>query len=117
LDQAIEDIVKQCEDCQQSRANLPPAPVHPWQWPTCPWTRLHIYFAGPMEGKMFLIIIDSHSKWIEVFPMTNATSSSTIRYLRQLFAQFSIPETIVTDNGTQFVSTKFKEFCRLNGTH
>ena len=115
LDQAIEDVVKQCEDCQQNRANPPPAPLHPWQWPTRPWTRLHIDFAGPMEGKMFLIIIDSHSKWIEVFPMTNATSSSTIRYLRQLFAQFGIPETIVSDNGTQFVSTEFKEFCRLNG--
>ena len=115
LDQAIEDVVKQCEDCQQSRATPPPAPLHPWQWPTRPWTRLHIDFAGPMEGKMFLIMVDSHSKWIEVFPMTNATSYATIRYLRQLFAQFGIPETIVSDNGTQFVSAEFKEFCRLNG--
>jgi len=66
---------------------------------------------------MFLIIIDSHSKWIEVFPMTNATSSSTICYLKQLFAQFNISETIVSDNSTQLVSAEFKEFCRLNGTH
>ena len=47
--------------------------------------------------------------------MENATSTATIRYLRQLFAQFGIPETIVSDNGTQFVSVEFKEFCRLNG--
>jgi len=47
----------------------------------------------------------------------DATSSSTICYFRQLFVQFSIPESIVSDNGTQFVSADFKEFCRLNGIH
>ena len=117
LDRAIEDLVKQCEECQQSQATPPPAPLHPWQWPTHPWRRIHIDFAGPKEGKMFLVIIDAHSKWIEVFAMKKATSSATIRYLRQLFAQFGIPETIVSDNGIQFVSANFKDFCRLNGIH
>ena len=115
LDQAIEDVVKHCEECQQDRPNPPPAPLHPWQWPTHPWTRLHIDFAGPMDGVMFLVVIDSHSKWIEVFPMKSATSAATVRYLRQLIAQFGIPETIVSDNGTQFVATEFKEFCQQNG--
>ena len=47
--------------------------------------------------------------------MKNATSAATVRYLKQLIAQFGIPETIVLDNGTQFVSAEFKEFCRMNG--
>ena len=81
---------------------------------TRPWTRLHIDFAGPIEGKMLLIIVDSHSKWIEAFTMKNATSSATIRYLRQVFAQFGVPESIVSDNGTQFVTSEFKEFCQMN---
>ena len=37
-----------------------------WQWPSRPWSRIHIDFAGPMQGKTFLIVIDSHSKWLEV---------------------------------------------------
>jgi len=90
-------------------------PLHPWQWPTRPWTRLHVDFAGPIDGKMLLIIVDSHSKWIETFAMENATSTAVLRYLRQVFAQFGIPEIIVSDNGTWFVSVEFKEFCRLNG--
>ena len=64
---------------------------------------------------MFLVIIDSHSKWIQVFLMKSATSAATVCYLRQLIAQFGIPETIVSDNGTQFVATEFKEFCQQNG--
>ena len=64
---------------------------------------------------MFLIVIDAHSKWIEVFPVATATALTTIQRLRQLFAQFGIPESIVSDNGPQFTAAEFQEFCRLNG--
>ena len=115
MDQEIESMVRHCSDCQQNRPLPPSAPLHPWCWPTRPWTRLHMDFAGPIEGKMFLVVIDAHSKWIEVFPMATATALTTIQQLRQLFAQFGIPESSVSDNGPQFVATEFQEFCRLNG--
>ncbi len=117
LDRDIENTVKQCSSCQQCQAAPPAAPMQPWTWPTRPWSRLHIDFAGPIAGKMFLVVIDAHSKWIEVFPMTTATSLTTIQQLRRLFSQFGLPETIVSDNGTQFSSAEFQEFCRLNGIH
>jgi len=46
-----------------------------------PWQRVHIDFAGPFMGKMFLIVVDSHSKWIEVEMMSNITSEATIEKL------------------------------------
>ena len=61
---------------------------------------------------MFLIVIDSHSKWIEVFAMKSTTSEATVRYLRQLIAQFGILETIISNNGTEFLLAEFKEFCQ-----
>ena len=83
--------------------------------PTLPWIRLHIDFAGPMDNKMFLVVIDSHSKQIEVFSMKIATSAATVQYLKQLIAQFGIPEIIVSDNGRQFLVAEFKEICQMNG--
>ena len=46
--------------------------------------------------------------------MTSATSFTTIQHLRKLFAQFGIPEIIVTDNDTQFTTEEFKQFCTRN---
>ena len=88
MDQEIENMVKQCSNCQQSRLSPPTELLHQWCWPTRPWTWLHVDFTGPMEEKMFLIVIDARSKWIEVFPMATATALRTIQRLRQLFAQF-----------------------------
>ena len=42
------------------------AQLHTWEWPSQPWSILHIDFAGPFMGKMFLVIVDAHSKWLDV---------------------------------------------------
>ena len=90
-------------------------PLQPWTWPTRPWARLHLDYASPVEGKMILIIIDAHSKWIEAICTSNATSNAVIEELRELFAKFGIPETVVTDNGTCFVSSEMEAFLTRNG--
>ena len=64
---------------------------------------------------MFLILIDAHSKWIEAYETASATSTVVMQELRTTFARFGLPETIVTDNGTCFVSSKFEEFLQKNG--
>lgn len=48
---------------------------------------------------MFLVIIDAHSKWMEVEPTQYSKSQITVQKLRATFARFGIPETVVTDNG------------------
>ena len=57
---------------------------------------------------------DRHSKWIEAVCTPSATSSAVIEELRTLFAQFGIPETTVSDNGSCFVSAEFEAFLENN---
>ena len=88
---------------------------NPWIWPTRPWQRLHVSFAGPFNGGMFLIVVDAKSKWMEVIPMSSTSASATIRALRSLFATHGLLEEIVADNGPQFVAGETKDFLTANG--
>ena len=103
LDQEIENYAKSCASCQVDKHAPPKAPLHPWAWPTVPWQRIHVDFAGPVNGKMLFILVDAHSKWPEVFTMSSTTSGRTISKLRETFARFGLPEELVSDNGPQFV--------------
>ena len=65
--------------------------------------------------KMFLLIIDAHSKWLEVYPTAVTTSTATIALLRKSFATFGLPEVVMLDNGSNFTSDKFEAFLKKNG--
>ena len=80
-----------------------------------PWARVHLDFAGPFQGKNILVAIDAHSKWVEAVCTSSMSSTCVIEELRSLFARFGLPELVVTDNGTFFVSSEFKDFLRMNG--
>ena len=97
-----------CSSCHAHQNNPPCAPLHPWVWPKKLWERKHIDYAGPLLGKMFLIIQDAHSKWMDVYPMNKTTSSGTIDKLWQSFSNQGIPHVIVPDNQPQFTSDELK---------
>ena len=42
IDADLERMVKDCRECQINRKSPAPAPLHPWEWPTRPWARIHI---------------------------------------------------------------------------
>ena len=111
----LKDKVQSCQDCQANRKSPAPAPLHPWEWPTRPWARIHIDHAGPFLGKLFLVVVDAHSKWLEVVPVSSTTSRTTIDVLRAIFATHGLPEMLVSDNGTAFTSGEFATFTKQNG--
>ena len=117
LNSDIESLVNSCSDCMSCRSVPKRGELHPWEWPKSPWHRLHIDYAGPLGGMYFLVVVDAHSKWVEVFPTKSITSSMTIQLLRSCFARFGLPVSLVSDNGTCFTSQEFKNFMKLNGVH
>ncbi|XP_039764273.1 uncharacterized protein K02A2.6-like [Pararge aegeria] len=113
IDNDIEELCRSCPACRHVRDAPARAPLHPWEFPQHPWQRLHADFAD-CGGKRYLIIVDAHSKWIEVVEMLKTTASVTINSLRSVFARFGLPCQLVTDNGPPFLSEEFKTYCLKN---
>ena len=96
MDGGIEKVSKSCEACHQAKQGPAKAPLNPWPWPSRPWQRVHLDFAGPFLGKSFLLEVDTHSKWGKVFEMT-----STILLLKPLafcgnyFEAYGLPQQLV----------------------
>ncbi|KAK3085126.1 hypothetical protein FSP39_024809 [Pinctada imbricata] len=114
IDSDIERLAKECAGCQKQQNNPGKVYVHPWEWPSAPWQRVHIDFAGPFLDQNFFILVDAHSKWPEVIPMKRITTARTIEVLRTIFSRNGIPEQIVSDNGPQFTSAEFGQFMKNN---
>jgi len=91
IDGEIEANVHGCSECQVNQKAPAAAPMHPWEWPARPWSHIHIDYDGPFLGKKFLIVVDAHSKWMEVELVPAATSAYTIQKLRAMFATHGLP--------------------------
>ncbi|XP_055908636.1 uncharacterized protein K02A2.6-like [Eupeodes corollae] len=115
IDQDIEKLAKSCSECLK-HAKLPPKyNTHHWEYPSTSWERVHIDYAGPVQGKYLLIIVDSYSKWTQVKLTTSITAEATCKILEEVFSTFGVPTTIVSDNGPQFCSETFQEFLKIQG--
>jgi hypothetical protein len=55
-------------------------------------------------------MIDKFSKWIEYMPLTKASSGKVVEFLNQIIHRFGLPNSIITDRGTQITGSTFWGF-------
>ena len=114
LDKDLENLVNSCDVCLELRPNPKKAPLHPWEYPDKPWSRIHIDYAGPVQNTYFLVVVDAYSKWAEIMKTANPNSTNTIKMLSHIFSRFGLLSTLVSDNGSSFTSYKFMKFVNAN---
>jgi transposase InsO family protein len=110
------EIVCTCEGCQfyACKSNLSAHVLQtiPVTWPFAVWG---LDIIGPMrkapEGYTHLrVTIDKFSKWVEVRPITNHRAEQAVTFCTDIVYRFRVPNSIITDNGSQFTGRKFLEF-------
>ncbi|XP_055858008.1 uncharacterized protein K02A2.6-like [Episyrphus balteatus] len=116
IDIEAEVFVRKCLGCTMVAAPSAPEPMKRKELPSEPWSHLAIDFMGPLPSSHYLlVVVDYFSRFVEVEIMTKITTMETIKRLRTIFARFGRPNVITADNGTQFTSTEFKDYCTENG--
>ena len=64
------------------------------------------------DGKQYILLVDYYSKFIEVDDMRSRT---VIETLKAQFSRHGIPSLLQSDNGRQYSSEEFKDFCERYG--
>lgn len=110
----VRNAVASCRNCQEHRRKNPKFPLFP--------TRVPEYAFQFVSADLFefsrvnyLLLVDAYSKWPCVVPLKSTTSSALIGEMSRFFCDFGRPEELESDNGTQFSSAEFREFCHQVG--
>ena len=48
----LEELAKACSGCQENQKMPTKAPLHPLEWATALWQRIHIDYAGPFQNSI-----------------------------------------------------------------
>jgi transposase InsO family protein len=111
------EVVHTCDGCQfyARKTNLPAHALQmiPVTWPFIVWG-LHIIYPlrkAPGGYTHLLVAIDKFSKWVEVRPITNLRAEQAVTFFTDIIHRFGVPNSIITDDESQFTGRKFLEFC------
>lgn len=115
-------LVRTCKGCQMF-AKKQKALANPTGSiiPTWPFQRWGIDIVGalpPAPGnlKYAAVALEYFSKWIEAKPLAKITSGTLTSFVWQrIICRFGVPSYITVDNGKQFDSTEFRNFCGKMG--
>ena len=90
--------------------------MQPTKLPNGPWESLYTDILGPFPtGESVLAVIDGYLRYPEIKIIKKTTSSKIISGLEEIFCQQGYPYTLKTDNGTNFTSDEFEDYCKVNG--
>jgi hypothetical protein len=114
---------KGCQECQKigSIQRVPASAMNPI---IKPWTLRgwaidlirQIYPPSSKGHKFILVATDYFTKWVEAIPIKNVTSGNMIDFVKEhIVYWFGIPQTITTNQGSQFTSREFEEYANSLG--
>jgi hypothetical protein len=117
----VKAFIKKCICCQKMSAIKPAITTHKYVLHRYnPWERVYmdaLSIGQPdLEGYMHvLVLIDSFSRWLEMFPLKTLEAKETVEHLIEHFGRFGEPDEIVTDNGMEFINEIVRNLVELAG--
>ncbi|UYV75083.1 K02A2.6-like, partial [Cordylochernes scorpioides] len=114
ISEEIAETVRKCSVCIQEAVSKH-EPLIPTNFPTRLWQKIGMDLFK-FENKWYLVVIDYYSRFPEMIQLDRLTANVVVRSCKSIFARHGIPETVVSDNGTQFgAAREFANFARQYG--
>ncbi|GFX88495.1 hypothetical protein TNCV_2279631 [Trichonephila clavipes] len=111
-------VVSSSQKCIRYKAtNQKPAGLLQTPVPAQRFESIAIDLFGPLpettEGMKWIFIVEDYTtKWVELFPLKQATAKEcAMTLLNEVFVRYGVPRRLISDNGTQFVSAVMQQLC------
>ncbi|XP_014660409.1 uncharacterized protein K02A2.6-like [Setaria italica] len=109
-------VVRTYEGCQfyarQTHVPAQALQTIPITWPFTVWglDLVEPFKKAPGGFTHLLVTVDKFSKWIKARPIAQIKSEQAVQFFTDITHHFGIPNSIITDNTTQFIEKKFLRF-------
>ena len=122
MNEDSKEYVQKCDKCQRF-AKIPRAAPNELKqmqnpWPFAVWG-IYLIRSLPTgkEGVKYAVVaVDYFTKWVEAEPLASRTTKKVLDFVvKNSICRFGLPAKIVSDNGTQFDSDVFTDFCARHG--
>lgn len=119
MNQDVKTYVEGCQSCNERKNPYRKGRAEVQQFQEAPGERIHNDIVGPLtatnhENKYILTCIDAFTRYPEIIALPNQKAETVARFfVKQVICRHGCPKILVTDNGTNFVSTLMKETCKL----
>ena len=112
INKDIKNVVHQCETCTWFQSQNVAAPLTPTPTPSHPW-QMCVTDIFMLEGVNYLVVGNFYSKMIFVrcLPPSQSNANKVVLLLKEMFSEHGIPKVFHSDNGPQYVSAQFADFC------
>lgn len=112
---------KSCDVCQKTvnKGSVPKVPLEKMPLIDKPFKRVAIDLVGPIgppseDGHRYILtLVDFATRYPEAVPLKNIDTETVAEALVDIFSRLGVPEEILSDLGTQFVSECMKEVTQL----
>jgi cleavage and polyadenylation specificity factor subunit 1 len=117
----IDEYVRKCVSCQQNKKSPRLKRQYIKFQQTDRFATLHVDIVGPLPRtrtgyEYIFTMIDRFSRWMEAIPMRRITAENCASIIVDTWiSRYGVPTTIISDQGTQFESSIFREILKLLG--
>lgn len=115
-----ERFIRRCDDCQRYKHCRPNTePMKLTDTASAAFEKIFLDLVGPLEtdeldNKYILTIQCDLTKYVEAYPLKNKEAVSVATaFVNNFILRYGIPMVVVTDRGTEFISSVFIESCKI----
>ena len=107
----IEKYIKQCPTCLEFQQTQPKEKIIYHEVPLRPWEAVgaDVFHFNNIN---YICVVDYNSKFPIIRKLQGLSAEHLINAVSAIFAKYGIQQKLMSDAGTNFVSEKFRHFCK-----